>query len=131
MYAINIKKFPPIRKAVFELVRKLVELKLTDRWDGENNRLIKGRTVLIFKGSESKDPANFRPITCLPTITKMVTIAIHKRIQRFLFGNGERSILECEQIGVRSSQGCKESVLENMAFNLMKKREERSRGTLL
>ena len=61
------------------------------------------------------------PITCLPTITKMVTLAIHKRMQKFLFVNGERSILECEQRGVRSSQGCKEAVIENISSNVMKK----------
>ena len=37
-----------------------------------------------------------------------------------MFGSIERSLLECEQRGVRSSQGCKEAVLENLASNLMK-----------
>ena len=68
--------------------------RVTDSWNEENSRLLEGRTVLTFKGGERKDPANYRPITCLPTITKMVTLAIHKRMQRFLFGNGERPILE-------------------------------------
>ena len=70
-----IKKCPPIKKAVFELVKMLVEWKLTDRWDEENSWLLEGRTVLIFKGGDRKDPANYRPITCLPTVTKMVTLA--------------------------------------------------------
>ena len=35
----------------------------------------------------------------------------------------EASILECEQRGVRTSQGCKEAVLENLASNLMKRRQ--------
>ena len=52
----------------------------------------------------------------------MVTLAIHKRMRRWLFGSVETSILECEQRGVRSSQGCKEAVLENMAFNVMKRK---------
>ena len=63
---------------------KLVEWKVTDVWDEENNRLFEGRTVLIYKGGDRKDPANYRPITCLPTITKMVTLAIHKRMRRWL-----------------------------------------------
>ena len=53
----------------------------------------------------------------------MVTLAIHKRMRRWLFGSVERSILEYEQRGVRTSQGCKEAVIENIASNLMKKRE--------
>ena len=122
-YSFPIKKCPPIKKAVFELVKRMVEWKVTDRWDKENNWLLEGRTVLIFKGGDRKDPANYRPITCLPTITMMITLAIHKRMRKFLFGNGERSNLECEQRGVRSSQGCKEAVIENLAWNLSKRKE--------
>ena len=35
------------------------------------------------------------------------------------------SILELEQRGVRTSQGCKEAVIENVASNLMKKNEKK------
>ena len=103
---------------------RMVEWKVHDHWDDANNWLLEGRTVLIFKGGNRKDPANYRPITCLPTITKMVTLAIHKRMQRFLFGNGENSILELDQRGFRTSQGCKEAVIENLASNLMKKKDK-------
>ena len=91
------QEMPANQESVYQLVKKIVEWKVTDRWDEANNWLLEGRTVLIFKGGDRKDPANYRPITCLPTITKMVTLAIHKRMQRYLFGNGERSILECDQ----------------------------------
>ena len=80
----------------------------------EENWLLEGRTVLIYKGGDRKDPANYRPITCLPTITKMVTLAIHKRMRGWLFGSVEKSVLDCEQRGVRTSQGCKEPVLEHI-----------------
>ena len=123
VYSFPIKKCPPIKKAVFGLVKRLVEWKVYDSWQEENNWLLEGRTVLIYKGGDRKDPANYRPITCLPTITKMVTLAIHKRMRRWLFGSVERSILEYEQRGVRTSQGCKEAVLENVASNVMKKTE--------
>ena len=123
VYSFLIKKCPPIRKAVFELVKKMVEWKLTDRWDEKNSWLLEGRTVLIFKGGDRMDPANYRPITCLPTITKRVTLAIHKRMRTWLFGSVETSILECEQRGVRSSQGCKEAVIENVASNMMKRKD--------
>ena len=58
----------------------------------------------------------------------MVTLAIHKRMRRWLFGNVERSILEYEQRGVRTSQGCKEAVIENLASNWMKKKEKKDVG---
>ena len=115
VYSFPIKKCPPIKKAVFELVKTMVEWKVQDRWEEENNWLMEGRTVLIYKSGDRKDPTNYRPITCLPTITKMVTLAIHKRMWGLLFGSVERSILESEQRGVRSSQGCKEAVIENLA----------------
>ena len=123
IYSFPIKKCPPIKKAVFQLVKRLMEWRVIDNWDDENNWLLEGRTVLIYKGGDRKDPANYRPITCLPTITKMVTLAIHKRMRGWLFGSFDSSILECEQRGVRTSQGCKEAVIENIASNVMKKKE--------
>ena len=78
-----------------ELVKKMVEWKLTDRWDEENNWLLEGRTVLIFKGGDRNNPANYRPVTCLPTITKKVTLASHEWCGNY-YGNGEQSILELE-----------------------------------
>ena len=92
-----IKKCPSIKKAVFQLVKKMVEWKVTDAWDKENSWLLEGRTVLIYKGGDRKDPANNRQITCLPTITKMVTLAIHKRMRKWLFGSVDKSILQYEQ----------------------------------
>ena len=125
VYSFPIKKCPPIKKAVFELVKRMVEWKVYDSCDEGNYWLPEGMTVLIFKGGDRKDPSNYRPITCLPTITKMVTLAIHKRMRRWLFGSVERSILECEQRGVRTTQGCKEVVIENIASDVMKKKEKK------
>ena len=102
----------------------MAEFKVSDRWVEEYNWLLEGRTVLIFKGGDRKDPADYRPFTCLPTITKMVTLAIHKRMRGWLFGSVDGSIIENEQRGVRSSQGCKEAVLENIASNKMKRKEK-------
>ena len=68
-YSFPIKKCPTIKKAAYQLVKKLVEWRVADKWDGANNGLLEGRTVLIFKGGDMKDPANYRPITCLTTIT--------------------------------------------------------------
>ena len=79
VYSFPIKKCQPIRKAVFELVRKMLAWKVTDNCDEKENWLVEGRTMLIFKGDDWRDPANYRPITFFPTITKMVTLAIHKR----------------------------------------------------
>ena len=54
VYSFPIKKCPPIRKAVSQLVKSMVEWKVSDRWDEENNLLLEGRTVLIFKGETGR-----------------------------------------------------------------------------
>ena len=41
------------------------------------------------------------------------------------FWSVETSILDCEQRGVRTSQGCKEAVIEKVAWNLAKKKEKK------
>ena len=81
VFSIPIKKCQPIRKAVFELVKKMVEWCVGNEWEEDNNRHLEGRTAMIFKGGDRKDPSNYSPITYLPTITKMVTLAIHKRMR--------------------------------------------------
>ena len=54
IYSFPIKRCLLIKKAVYQLVKKMVEWKLTDRWDEENNLLQEGRTVLIYKGREER-----------------------------------------------------------------------------
>ena len=121
VFSFTKKKCQPIRKAVFQPTKEMVEWKLAGRWNEENNWLLEGRTMLIFKGGDKKDHSNRSPIACLPTITKIVTLAIHKRMRGWLFGSVEASILECEQRGVRTSQGCKEAVIETIASHVSKR----------
>ena len=104
----------------------MVKWKVTDGWDEENNWPREGRTVLIYKGGDRRDPSNNHPITYLPTITKMVTLAIHKRMRKWLFGSVEESILECEQRGVRSSKGMQGGCARE--YRLQLDEEERKEG---
>ena len=86
--------------------KRMVEWKVSDRWGDENNRLLEGRTVLIFKGGDRKDQANYRPITCLPTITKMITLAIHKQMRQWLFervGKTSRGVIREESDSPRGA----------------------------
>ena len=63
----------------FQLAKRMVWWKLTDRWDDENNWLLEERTALIFKGGNRKNPANYRPLTSLSAITIMVKLATKRR----------------------------------------------------
>ena len=117
VYSFPIKKCPPIKKAVFELVRKLVEWRVTDAWDEENNWLLEGRPILIFKGGDRKDPPNYRPITCLPTITKMVTLAIHKRMRRWFFVSTTKAFHRLVEV-VACQSGCELCCMMNRASGM-------------
>ena len=44
----------------------MVEWKVADRWDEENNWLLEWRLVFIYKGGDRKDLANNRHNTCSP-----------------------------------------------------------------
>jgi len=66
---------------------------------------------LLPKSQETKNPKNYRPITCLTTMYKLLTSIINERIHSFLEQN---LILPQEQKGCkRNSYGCKDQLLIN------------------
>ena len=60
-----------------------------------------GTTFLIPKGPMSDDPSKFRPITCLPTIYKILTACINRLIYSHL---EEHIIIAEEQKGCIKNQ---------------------------
>uniref|UniRef100_A0A803SMP7 Reverse transcriptase domain-containing protein n=1 Tax=Anolis carolinensis TaxID=28377 RepID=A0A803SMP7_ANOCA len=72
--------------------------------------LTTGRTYLIQKDpAKGAAPGNYRPITCLPTMFKLLTGIIADRIQDYL---EEKNILPDEQKGnKRKSRGTKDQLL--------------------
>ena len=66
VYSLPIKRCPAIKKAVYQLVKQIVEWKVQDNWDEENNWLLEGRTVLIFKGGDRKDSCELPPYNLPP-----------------------------------------------------------------
>ena len=81
----------------------------------------KGKTALIYKKGDRKDPKNYRPITCLSVITKMITSIVSQRLQRIYMRTGS-SILSEKQKGVRKFiEGTKECALETIAGRIEKK----------
>jgi hypothetical protein len=47
--------------------------------------LTSGSIFLLSKGKNTKDSKNYRPITCLPTIYKILKAALTNRINNHLF----------------------------------------------
>ena len=73
--------------------------------------LTQGLTYLLPKTEETKNPKNYRPITCLPTMYKILTSVITERTYNFLEVN---NMLPPEQKGCkRGSYGCKDQLLIN------------------
>ena len=83
-----------------------------------------GVTFMIPKGSDTKEPGNYRPITCLPTLFKILTSVITNRVYEYLLRN---KILPPEQKGcIKSTRGCKDQLLLNMAITQSAKKEKKN-----
>ena len=68
-----------------------------------------GMTTLIYKNGDRKLPQNYRPITCLPTITKLFTSALCCVMWDHINSN---DLLPVEQVGcTRGRGGCQEQLL--------------------
>lgn len=82
--------------------------------------LTQGSTMLIPKDQENtQDPTKYRPITCLPTLYKVITSCITHRIYDHCEKN--QIIAEQQKGCIKEAMGCKEllivdSVISNQAF---------------
>jgi hypothetical protein len=76
--------------------------------------LTAGVTLLIPKNENTEKPKNYRPITCLPTIYKLITSIISKWMQRYI---DDQNLMPKEQKGCcRGSKGCKDQLLISKAI---------------
>ncbi|XP_045456452.1 uncharacterized protein LOC123666403 [Melitaea cinxia] len=73
-----------------------------------------GTTFLLYKSGCTADPKNYRPITCLPTIYKLLTSVLVAKITKHITTN---NILATTQNGCKSgSRGTKELLLIDMTI---------------
>ncbi|XP_075990912.1 uncharacterized protein LOC142986339 [Anticarsia gemmatalis] len=71
--------------------------------------LATGITYMLPKGTHSPQPSQYRPITCLPTLYKILTSAITRKINNHIESN---NIIAEEQKGCRRGHmGCKEQLV--------------------
>ena len=68
----------------------MINPELTPKW------FTQGVTYLLTKSNETNAPKNYRPITCLPTMYKILTSIITERTYSFLDNN---NILPTKQKG--------------------------------
>ena len=92
-----------------DIAREYTEIIMTPMKSPE--WLTQGLTYLLPKNNDTKNPKNYRPITCLPTMYKILTSIITERTYTFL---EENNMLPPEQKGCkRGSYGCKDQLLIN------------------
>jgi len=68
--------------------------------------LTAGVTFLIPKNETTENPKNYRPVTFLPTMYKLITSNISRRMQKYM---DDKNLIPKEQKGCCSrTKGCKE-----------------------
>lgn len=86
-----VKRFTKLHERLCEQLQKILEQGSPPEW------MVKGRTVLILKDPAKGNVAsNFRPITCLPIVWKVMTSVLSDRIYTHLEG---QSVMPWEQKG--------------------------------
>ena len=69
----------------------------------------KAEIIPLFKGKESDQVINYRPISLLVTISKVLEKIIYKRLYKFI---NKHDILYQSQYGFRNKHSCKQAILE-------------------
>jgi hypothetical protein len=95
-------------KHIAPLFNKLIEEDQIPEW------LTVGVTFLIPENENTENPKNYRPVTCWPTIYKLITSVISRRIQKYM---DDENLMPKEQKWCCSrSKGCKDQLLISKAI---------------
>lgn len=96
----------------FTTLHKIIAKNFTSIIHGQQSTppfIAKGITYMLPKGKYTSQPSQYRPITCLPTIYKILTSAIAQKLTTHI---EQHSILAEEQKGCRrDNMGCKEQLI--------------------
>ena len=97
------KKFHSTYSVIATAFENLKVIEENEKW------LCTGRTILLYKRGNSLDPGNYRPITCLNNLYKVLTSCLLKRFNKHVEKYG---LYDPQQRGVRRNQrGCHENLL--------------------
>ena len=98
-----LKQLTATHKHIAALFNKLIEEDQILKW------LMAGVTFLIPKTENTENPKNCRPVTCLPTIYKLMTSIKSRCMQKYM---DDENLMPKEQKGCCSrSKGCKDQLL--------------------
>ncbi|XP_063592467.1 uncharacterized protein LOC134769657 [Penaeus indicus] len=99
-----LKNFTSLRERICQQLNECLGEREVPNW------MTKGRTVLIMKDKEKgRDVKNFRPVTCLPLMWKLLTGVLSEEMYKHL---EENELLPDEQKGCRKrSRGTKDQLL--------------------
>jgi len=73
-----LKQLTATHKHIAVLFNKLIEEDQILEW------LMAGVAFLISKNGNTENPKNYRPVTCLPTIYKLMTSIISRHLQKYV-----------------------------------------------
>jgi len=103
-----LKQLTATYKHIAAPFNKLIEEDQIVEW------LTAGVTFLIPKNEKTDNPKNYRPVTCLPTIHKLLTSIMSRRMQKYM---EDENLMPKEQKGCcRGSKGCKDQLLISKAI---------------
>ena len=104
-----VKRFGSIHTNLLKIINDIVRgNRAIEKW------LPIGRTYLLYKGKDPKQPRNYRPITCLNTMYKLLTSTLAMHIERHI---DDHDIMEVTQKGCRKGKkGCKDHLMTNKAI---------------
>lgn len=89
--------------------------------------LKKAIVIPLHKGGEVDDPSNFRPISLLTTLSKIIEKLMKKRIVKFL---DEHNILLKNQFGFQNSKNTTDAILEFLEKNYLQLNEGEAVGAV-
>ena len=100
-------------KWLYPVLHTLFNCWLSDK-DYIPEQYTEGITYLIYKGGETTDPKNYRPITCLNVLTKIFTTILRRKIQQILVSNPIEKRISPSQLGIKKkSLGAKEGAINS------------------
>jgi hypothetical protein len=103
-----LKQLTGTHKHIAAIFNKLIEEDPVLEW------LMIGETFLTPKNENTENPKNYRPVTCLPTIYKLITSIISSHMQEYV--DVENLIPKEQKGGCSGTKGCKDHLLLSKAI---------------